>query len=51
MPIDRNRDFDPKIISKNSRDIHDAIQDLYGIEMSAKHISPLNNTVIKYVVL
>lgn len=71
IPRDRDSDFEPQIIPKNSRDIsgleekiislyargmstrdiHDQIQDLYGIEMSAEHISHITSAVIEDVML
>lgn len=35
IPRDRNNDFDPQLDPKNSRDISDHIEDIYGIPLSA----------------
>lgn len=67
IPRDRESDFEPVIVPKNTRDIsgieekiislyargmstrdiHDQIKDLYGIEISAQQVSQITNFVIE----
>ena len=51
IPRDRNGEFEPKVISlyargMSTRDIHDQLQDLYGIELSAEMVSKITDKIL-----
>ena len=60
IPRDRNGEFEPKLVPKyqrdkvlslyargmSTRDIHDQLQDLYGIEMSADMVSKITDRIL-----
>ena len=49
IPRDRNSDFEPQIVPKNSRDISDHIQDIYGIPLSAQSILRMTDKVLPLI--